>query len=290
MAVSVFSAARKFRGAEAITTREPESFDQPLNTYARIGRTLLLNFREVGRAILMLFEATLQVFSSRTLKPRTVHDIFSQMYVYGIKSIGVITVVGLFTGMILALQTGLELRRFGLQSNIGTAVMVVMLREMGPFMTALIIAASVGSAIAAQIGTMVVAEEVAALEIMSINPVRFLVMPRLIALTVMMPLMTAYTNFIGVMGGAIVGATQLEVSYTAYFDNALLYAHNKDLLVGLFKAWLFGIVITTVACHQGFATREGAVGVGAATRKTVIISFLTILIFGYIVTRLFYSD
>lgn len=240
--------------------------------------------------MLMLVEAATHTCSPRVLKPRTLHDIFTQMYTYGIKSIGVITVVGLFTGMILALQTGLELRRFGMQSNIGTAVMVVMLREMGPFMTALIIAASVGSAIAAQIGTMVVSEEVAALEIMSINPVRFLVMPRLIALTIMMPLLTAFTNFVGVLGGAVVGATQLEVTYTAYFDNALLYAKNKDLFVGLFKAWLFGVVITTVACHQGFATREGAVGVGAATRKTVIISFLTILILGYIVTRLFYSD
>jgi phospholipid/cholesterol/gamma-HCH transport system permease protein len=249
---------------------------------------LLLYFRNSGRAMLMLFEATWHV---RTMfKPRMLSEIFTEMYNYGIKSLGVISVVGLFIGMILALQTGLELRRFGMQSNIGTTVTVVMLREMGPFMTALIVAASVGSAIAAQLGTMVVAEEIAALEIMSINPVRFLVMPRLVALTVMMPLLTAYTNLIGVLGGAIVGATQLEVSYTAYFDNALLYAGNKDLYVGLFKAWLFGIVITTVACHQGFSTTEGAVGVGQSTRRTVVISFLTILIFGYIVTRLFYND
>lgn len=259
-----------------------------MNLYASIGRSLLRYLRDTGRAILMLIEAawhTLGMF-----KPRTLHDIFQQMFTYGIKSLGVISVVGLFIGMILALQTGLELRRFGMQSNIGTAVTVVMMREMGPFMTALIIAASVGSAIAAQLGTMVVSEEIAALEIMSINPVRFLVMPRLVALTIMMPLLTVYTSLVGVMGGAIVGATQLEVTYTAYFDNALLYAQNKDLYVGLFKAWIFGIIITTVACHQGFSTTEGAVGVGQATRRTVVISFLTILIVGYIVTRLFYND
>ena len=247
----------------------------------------MLHLRELGRAMLMLFEAFLHIRS--VFRPRAMHEAFSQMYVCGIKSLGVITIVGMFTGMILALQTGLELRKYGLQSNIGTAVTVVMLREMGPFMAALIIAASVGSAIAAQIGTMVVAEEIAALEIMSINPVKFLVMPRLVALMVMMPLLTAYTGAVGIVGGAIVGESQLEVTMTAYFDNALIFAVNKDLWVGLLKAWIFGVVITTVSCHQGFSTTEGAVGVGQATRRTVIISFLLILVLGYVVTSIFYA-
>lgn len=235
----------------------------------------------------MLLEAI--AFTRYTFSERSRGAVLHQMFVTGIKSLGVITVVALFTGMILALQTGLELRRFGQEVNIGTAVTVVMLREMGPFMTGLIIAASVGSAIAAQLGTMVVSEEVAALEIMSINPVRFLVMPRLVALAVMMPVLTIYTNIIGIVGGAIVGYTQLGVSMTAYFDNATRYAENKDLYVGLFKALLFGLIITTVACQQGFSTSEGAVGVGRSTRKTVIISFLTILVVGYMVTRVFYK-
>jgi phospholipid/cholesterol/gamma-HCH transport system permease protein len=252
-----------------------------------MGRNLTVAIRNTGRSILMLLEAFL--YFRGMFGKRARHEILHQMYIAGVKSLGVITVVGMFTGMILALQTGLELRRFGLQQNIGTAVMVSMLREMGPFMTALIIAASVGSAIAAQMGTMVVAEEIAALEIMSINPVRFLVMPRLIALMIMMPLLTLYTNLIGVFGGAIIGTTQLEVSMTAYFDNALLFADNKDLYVGLLKAIIFGIVITIVSCHQGFNAKNGAVGVGQATRRTVIISFLTILVLGYIVTRLFYT-
>lgn len=234
----------------------------------------------------MLFEAAL--FIPWAFNKRSRHELMYQLYLTGIKSLGVITVVAAFTGMILALQTGLELRRFGLQQNIGTAVTVVMLREMGPFMTALIIAASVGSAIAAQIGTMVVSEEVSALEIMSINPVRFLVLPRLLALAIMMPMLTIYTNILGIVGGAVIGATQLQVSFQAYFDNAQLYAQNKDLYVGLLKAFVFGIVIAGTACHQGFATSEGAVGVGQATRRTVIISFLVILVLGYMLTRLFY--
>ncbi|MCO6399760.1 MAG: ABC transporter permease [Verrucomicrobia bacterium] len=234
----------------------------------------------------MLFEATLFIPLALTKRRRS--EVFNQLYITGIKSLGVITVVAAFTGMILALQTGLELRRFGLQQNIGTAVTVVMMREMGPFMTALIVAASVGSAIAAQVGTMVVSEEVSALEIMSINPVRFIVLPRLIALAVMMPILTIYTNILGIAGGALVGATQLQVSFQAYIDNAQLYAQNKDLYVGLLKAFVFGIVIATTACHQGFVTTEGAVGVGQATRRTVIISFLTILVLGYMLTRVFY--
>ena len=234
----------------------------------------------------MLFEAVW--FIRFAFGKRSRHETVTQFYITGIKSLAVISVVALFTGMILALQTGLELRRYGQEVYIGSAVAVSMVREMGPFMTGLIIAASVGSAIAAQLGTMTVAEEIAALEVMSINPNRFLVMPRLVALAVMMPILTVYTNILGIMGGAVVGSTQLGVSTTAYMDNATQFATNKDLYVGLFKAFVFGIIITTVACHQGFMTTEGAVGVGKATRRSVIISFLVILIVGYMITRFFY--
>ena len=234
----------------------------------------------------MLMEAFL--FIRFVFGRRSRHETATQLYVTGIKSLAVITVVALFTGMILALQTGLELRRYGQEVYIGSAVAVSMIREMGPFMTGLIIAASVGSAIAAQLGTMKVSEEIAALEVMSINPNRFLVMPRLVALAAMMPILTVYTNILGILGGALVGSTQLGVSLRSYMDNATEFATNKDLYVGLFKAFVFGIIITTVACHQGFMTTEGAVGVGKATRRSVIISFLVILVVGYMITRIFY--
>ena len=241
---------------------------------------------DTGHGMFMLLEAT--YFTRFAFSKRSRHETASQMFITGIKSLAVITVVALFTGMILALQTGLELRRYGQEVYIGSAVSVSMIREMGPFMTGLIIAASVGSAIAAQIGTMTVSEEIAALEVMSINPNRFLVMPRLVALTIMMPILTVYTNILGILGGAVVGSTQLGVSMQAYMDNATQFATNKDLYVGLFKAFIFGVVITGVACHQGFMTRDGAVGVGRATRRAVIISFLVILVLGYMITRLFY--
>jgi len=258
----------------------------PLRSFRRLGRIVLIACHGMGQAMIMLGSATLYI---RTIwRPRARHETMAQLYVTGIKSLGVISVVAVFTGMILALQTGLELRRYGQEEFIGSAVAVSVIREMGPFMTGLIIAASVGSAIAAQLGTMAVSEEIAALEVMSINPNRFLVMPRLVALALMMPILTVYTNMLGIVGGGIVGATQLGVSFQVYLDNATRYAENKDLFVGLFKSLVFGIIIATVACHQGLMTSEGAVGVGRATRQTVIISFLFILIVGYIITRLFY--
>jgi len=267
-------------------TREPEFFPESKNWIGRTGRSAVFVLRETGRAVLLFLMA---VLTMRTMfRKRARRDIVEQMFVFGIKSLGVITIVALFTGMILALQTGIELRRFNQEVNIGTAVMVSMLREMGPFMTGLIMAACVGSAIAAQIGTMVVSEEIAALEIMSIDPVRFLVMPRLVAMAIMTPLLAFYTCVMGVIGGGIVGETQLGVAWSAYIDNATRFAEIKDLGVGMFKAFLFGLIITTVACHEGFATTQGAVGVGIATRRAVISSFLLILVVGYFVTRLFY--
>lgn len=268
-------------------TREPEFLEPPANVFADIGRRVLLTCRNAGRALMMLGEALLYIPGARAQRSR--HEILYQQYLVGIKTLGVVTVVALFTGMIMALQTGLAMRDYGQEYRVGWLVTEVMLREMGPMMTALIIAASAGSAIAAQIGTMVVSEEVAALEIMSISPARFLVMPRLLALIIMLPIVTVYTNIIGVVGGAIVANTQLGVSFVTYFDWALRYTENKGLYVGLLKSVTFAVIIATVACHQGFSVTEGAVGVGHATRRTVIVSFLAILIVGYILTQLFYS-
>ncbi|MBM4147890.1 MAG: ABC transporter permease [Lentisphaerae bacterium] len=267
-------------------TREPVAYPSPRNAVGALGRKLMLLCRQVGMASVLLARGV--IAARHMLHPRSRREIVRQMYVAGIRSLGVITVVAVFTGMILALQTGIELRRFNQEVNIGTAVMVSMLREMGPFMTGLILAACVGSAMAAQIGTMAVSEEVAALEIMSIDPVRFLFMPRLASMAVMTPLLAFYTCVMGVLGGGIVGSTQLGVAWGAYIDNATRYAEVKDLYVGLLKAFLFGVIIATVSCYQGFTTTQGAVGVGMSTRQSVIVSFLLVLIVGYFVTRLFY--
>lgn len=267
-------------------TKEPEFFPEPKNFISLIGRHGIYAARSVGQVGLLLFQSLIAM--RFMFVKRSVHAIFHQMYIAGIKSLIVITIVAVFTGMILSLQTGIELMRFSQQVNVGTAVMVSMLREMGPFMTGLILAACVGSSMAAQLGTMVVSEEIAALDIMTIDPVRFLVMPRLVAMMIMTPLLSFYTCMAGVLGGGIVAMTQLNVSWEAYINNAFWFAAEKDLIIGLFKAFLFGIIIAIISCHEGFSTTNGAVGVGLSTRKAVIECFLYILVIGYFITRIFY--
>ncbi|MGA0334198.1 MAG: MlaE family ABC transporter permease [Kiritimatiellia bacterium] len=257
------------------------------NFFARWGHQGLAFCQMVGQAVILNFRALMLI--PRMFGKRSRGEVIYQLFFTGIRSLPVISVVALFIGMIFAIQTGIELQRFGQEVQVGGAVTVVMLREMGPFMTGLIIAASVGASIGAQLGTMTVSEEISALQIMSIDPVRFLVMPRLVGLMVMMPLLTLYTNILAVAGGAIIGVTQLGVELNAYLDNVRLYADNKDLYTGLLKATVFGYIINMVACHQGLTTTGGAVGVGKATRSTVVISFLVILVTGFILTKVFYG-
>ncbi len=263
---------------------EPEYFDSPDNPVAAAGRFLLLRARHTGQALLILAEAFMWIIHVFKRWP----EVRRQLFICSIKSFGVTAVVALFTGMILSLQAGLIFRDYGQEVNVGTLVAQTMCREMGPFMTALILAASVGSAMAAELGTMAVSEEIDALNVMSINPARYLVMPRLVAFMIMCPALTVYTNVLGILGGMLVAQTQLQVSPAAYYNNALAFLHNKAVYVGLLKAWVFSIIIIGIACYQGFAATDGAIGVGRATRTTVVHSFLLILIVGYIITRLFY--
>ena len=248
------------------------------NLFSRIGRA--------GRLMVESFAFAPHVLLNRDAR----RTMLFQLYSTGIRTLPVITVVGLFTGMILGHQVGLALRKFKQEMYLGAAVMITLIREMGPFVTGICLSACVGSAMAAELGTMTVNDEVAALEIMSIPPVRYLVAPRMMALLVMSPILAFYACILGVMGGGLVGYTQLNVPFAQYMASAMSIAELKDLFTGLLKAAVFGVVIGTVSCHEGFETKLGAVGVGRATQRSVIISFLLILMFGYMITRLFYFD
>jgi phospholipid/cholesterol/gamma-HCH transport system permease protein len=263
---------------------EPKYTDEPTNFVEAIGRNFFNAIYGCGRALIIMMNAFLA--GTQIVKRRS--QLGRQMFIIGIKSFAVTEIVALFTGMILALQAGIEMSKYGQEDKIGIIVSQTMCREMGPFMTALILAASVGSAMAAELGTMKVSEEIDALEIMGIDPVRYLVMPRLYAMMIMTPILVIFTNVVGILGGGLVASTQLDVSLAEYYNNFIQTIGNKDIYVGLFKAFVFGIIVATISCYQGLATTNGAIGVGKATRQAVVLSFLLVLIVGYFITWMFY--
>ncbi len=241
-----------------------------------------------GETLLLLFRSILQLPWAWFKRGEVVR----QMYVSGFKSLSVVSVVATFTGMIFSLQTGLALKDFGQQDLIGQVIVVTLTREMSPFMTALILAASVGSAIAAEIGTMTVSEEIDALEVMSIDPVRYLVMPRILGFSLMVPVLSIYATLLGILGGGLVAQTQLGVDFSVYFqtvyDALLTKTGLKDVWVGQLKSLVFGLTISTISCRQGLAASGGAIGVGIAVRQAVVVSFLFVIILGYFITAVFY--
>jgi phospholipid/cholesterol/gamma-HCH transport system permease protein len=219
-------------------------------------------------------------------------EILRQMYVVGYQSLPVTLIVGVFVGFVLALQTGLSLKAFGMEHLVAQIAGLSMTREMGPLMTSIILAGRVGSAMAAEIGSMRVSEQIEALEVMSVSPVKYLVMPRIVALTIMCPILTVFANTIGIIGAAVVGNLQIGVPFHAFFKDAAENIEFKDIYSGLFKALIFGVVIATVSCSEGLRTKGGTVGVGESTRRAVVNALLLILIFNYfltsIISRVFY--
>lgn len=270
-------------------TREPLYEDAPKGRLDALRRRAVAYFTRVGGTVRLALES-LACVPGVLLHGDSRASFIEQLYVTGIRTLPVISIVGLFTGMILGLQVGLILSQFNQEAYLGAAVMLTLIREMGPFVTGICLSACVGSAMAAELGTMTVNDEVAALEIMSISPVRYLVAPRIGALVVMSPLLAFYACVLGVMGGGLVGYTQLNIPFSQYMAAAVSFAVVKDLFVGLLKAAVFGLLIGAVSCHEGFNTRLGAVGVGRATQRCVIVSFLLILMVGYMITRAFYFE
>jgi phospholipid/cholesterol/gamma-HCH transport system permease protein len=220
-----------------------------------------------------------------------------QLYAAGLRVVHVVLLVGLFIGMIVSLQTGLELARFGQQDQIGTIVALSMCREMGPFITATILAATVGSALAAELGTMSVSEELTALEVMSIDRTSFLVMPRVVSLAVMCPMLTVLCDAIGIVGGGFIADSQLNVGLALYYDSALdalqdinfFLSLPKDVYSGLFKAFIFGVIVAVISCSAGMGASSGALGVGNATRKAVRDSIIAIIISNYFLSWFFFQ-
>jgi phospholipid/cholesterol/gamma-HCH transport system permease protein len=200
----------------------------------------------------------------------------------------VVVITGAFTGMVLAIQTYYGFRMFGGESLVGATVALSMTRELGPAITALMVTGRAGSAMAAELGTMRVTEQIDALYSMSVNPVQYLIMPRVIAGILMLPVLTVVSDFIGIVGGYFVGVGLLNINSGIFMARIVEFVDLDDIVNGLIKASVFGLILSLVGCYKGFHTSGGAAGVGRATTPSVVISSVSILISDYFLTAVMF--
>lgn len=221
-------------------------------------------------------------------KPLRFHRAISQAMQVGILALPILSLITFFIGLILALQSAYELRRFGALNYVASAVAISMTRELGPLITAIIVIGRSGSAFAAEIGTMKVTEEIDALETMAINPISFLVTPKFLAMVLMLPCLTIWANFMGVLGGSVFGVAKAGFTLTRYVEASLDSLYLRDIVTGLIKSVMFGITVTAVGCHEGFSTGGGAEQVGRSTTRAVVVSLFLVILVDLVFTALFY--
>ena len=204
----------------------------------------------------------------------------------GYNSIPVVLITSLFTGMVFALQTGLslEVKLKGTSQFVGGVLILALVRELSPVLTALIISRRIGSSIAAEIGTMQVTEQIDALKTLGTNPIQYLAVPRFLALTFMMPCLVLMSDFVGWLGGAFISISELEVPFMTYYYNSRDVLQIGDVVSGLIKSSFFGMIISTIGCYKGFSTIGGAEGVGKSTINSVVLASMLILISDYFLT------
>ena len=255
------------------------------NPLQAIGHGLLTLFGAVGRLTLFALEATSHCVR-RPFYPRL---LLRQMVEIGFYSLPVVGLTGLFAGMVLALQSYTGFSRFSAESTIPTVVVISITRELGPVLAGLMVAGRVGAAMAAEIGTMRVTEQIDALTALSTDPYKYLIVPRLLAGFLMLPLLVLVADIVGVFGGYLVGIYKLGFNPGAYIGNTFAYLEAMDVASGLVKAAVFGYLIALMGCYHGFHSRGGAQGVGKATTNAVVSSAILVLIFNYIITEAFFS-
>lgn len=245
-----------------------------------IGR-VTINFLEFwGKWLILSLKALLLFFR----KPIRVNHYIYQLSNIGAGGVPVIVLTSLFAGGVIALETYHSFHRFNAECTIGAVVAVSMARELGPVLSALLVTARSGSAMAAEIGTMRVTEQIDALEMMAVNPVKYLVTPRVYTSVIAVPLLTVIADIVGYIGGYIVSVFVFNVNKTLYFRYTQDFTEMDDVYHGLIKAAVFGFLIATISCLYGYFTRGGAKGVGESTTKAVVVSSISILVFDYLIT------
>jgi phospholipid/cholesterol/gamma-HCH transport system permease protein len=223
-------------------------------------------------------------------RPWRWRNLLRQVEVVGVNSTFVVLLTGLFTGMVLALQSYNGFARFGAESLVGTVVALSVLRELGPVLSGLMVTARAGSLMAAELGTMRVTEQIDALYTMAVNPIHYLIVPRVVAAVLVVPMLVVLSDFIGILGGYLVGVKLLGINSTLYINKTVQFVELDDMINGLIKSAVFGLVLAVVSCHFGFRARGGAAGVGKATTQAVVYSSVLILVFDYILTSLLFGS
>jgi phospholipid/cholesterol/gamma-HCH transport system permease protein len=249
-----------------------------------LGSRTIFIVEEMGRIATQL----LQSIRWAVYPPMGLRNILKQMEAVGVNSIPVVLITALSTGMVLALQSYNGFRRFNAESLVGTVVSLSMTRELGPVLTGLIVAGRAGAAMAAELGTMKVTEQIDALTTMAVNPIKYLIVPRVLAGLLMLPILTIFADMTGIAGGYFVAVNILDVNPVTYMRRTIDYLELADVFGGLLKAGVFGIIIANISCYKGFHTEGGAEGVGKATTGAVVISSMLILISDYYMTAMLF--
>ncbi|HED19211.1 MAG TPA: ABC transporter permease [Gammaproteobacteria bacterium] len=251
----------------------------------QVGRKFAAGVEDFGYAAALLGESLFWIVFGPLLKQRVrLHAVFSEMMSIGVQAIPVLSILALAIGAMMAMQGIYTMQDFGAESQIVNVVATSVTREFGVLIAGIVVAGRSGSAIAARIGTMQMAQEIDALRVMGIAPVRYLVAPVLIAMLVMMPILTILSDCMAILGGSVLAVTELHISMEAYFDRVLVVLEPIDVWQGLIKSLVFGVLITLVATSNGFSAAGGAEGLGRSTTRSVVLCIGAIVVADMIFT------
>ena len=236
----------------------------------------------LGRSGILLGNAIFWAF----IPPLKVGKVFKQISFIGAKSTSIVILTGAFTGMVLTLQAFYGMRKFGAEALLGPTVALSLIRELGPVISALMVTGRAGSALSAEIGIMRITEQIDAMELMDLNPYRYIIVPNLLAGIISFPLLASIFDVVGIYGGYLVGVKLLGVSEGGYFGEMRNFIDIKEVLQGLYKSLSFGLIVTWICCYRGFTTTYGAEGVSKATTQAVVTSSVLILVWDYFITSI----
>jgi len=249
----------------------------------QLGSAVLDQLSHVGRLMVFTWQAALAI----AFPPYRVRDTLRQMWYVGVRSLPVASVTALFVGMVMVLNSGYQLQKFGAKLYAAGIAIIALTREMIPVFTAIVVGARVAASMTAELGTMKITEQLEAMQALAVNPTKYLVAPRVVATTVMLPIITIYANLVGFFGGFLVGVSALNIPPKLYWTNTMHFLGLSDLYSGILKTVFFGAIVGVVGCYFGFRTRGGAEGVGQATTTSVVATLLLIVLFDFILSSWF---